>query len=847
MGPREVRVGTGQVAAAPPAERSHLAEIVPPRDLEGGIAAARGMLRALCGERVSLEIAVDAGGPRWYVRAASRPVLERALAQLRAVYPQARAEEIPPWRPDLDPAPVPGDERTASVELGHLAEPELPLRSDWRYDPDPLSGIVAGIEPGPAERVVARLSLAPARRVAAARIRRRAAPAVREWREPAVPRAASPVPLVALLAVLAAGLQGWRWYEAGEWMLLLAGGAAFFVALPAAAALAVRLARRPKSLPQRQLEEKLAAPLAAASLEVLAVGNRGANREHLRWLALEAAASYRAYDGAAGGGLRPGAARRPRLGRRARPNLLLNSDELAALWHLPDGAGEPASVRRTTARRLAPAPGHAERGARVGRTDAGPASLPVHMPRELLHRNQLIVAKTRRGKSTLLRHIAASVMEGVTPGETALVVVDPHRDLAEAVLDAVPPGLADRTTYLDFASRERPVGLNLLDRDLFSDRDRTTEHVITMMNRLWPQNWGPRMEGALRASLLALLDANARRERERQYTLLDVAPFLTDRELREGILEHVRDPAVRAWWRDNYDRVGRVLQQQTATPVTSKIGRFTVTEASRLVFGQARSTYDPREIVRDGGVLVVNTAAGVLGEGASSLVGATLLNLLGLLVEEQVALDPERRRRVVSLVDESSTLAAVDYNRMLSELGKYGASYVLVTQSLAKFDAVDRSLAPTLFANIDGLTCFGVSAEDARRLVPELGSGIEVEDLVSLDDFTCYARWWDGHARPGAFSFRVDPPPESAPGRAEEIARASAERVGRPRGLVEREIAEALEARWPAGSAGRLRTPGEKPPAPPPGGGPLIALDPAAAEASPARRGRGNAQRTSAP
>src|SRR5690606_4847093 len=133
-------------------------------------------------------------------------------------------------------------------------------------------------------------------------------------------------------------------------------------------------------------------------------------------------------------------------------------------------------------------------------------------------------------------------------------------------------------------------------------------------------------------------------------------------------------------------------------PVTSKIGRFTVTEASRLVLGQAQSTFDPRAVIRDGGVLVVNTAVGALGEGAASLVGATLINLLALLIEEQVALPAARRRQVIGLIDESSTLGAVDYGRMLSELGKYGASFVLVTQSLSKLDAIDRNLAPTIFA-----------------------------------------------------------------------------------------------------------------------------------------------------
>ena len=182
-----------------------------------------------------------------------------------------------------------------------------------------------------------------------------------------------------------------------------------------------------------------------------------------------------------------------------------------------------------------------------------------------------------------------------------------------------------------------------------------------------------------------------------------------------------------------------------------------------------------------------------------------MINLLGLLIEEQVALPPPNRRKVVGLIDESSTLGAVDYPRMLSELGKYGASFVLVTQSLAKLDAIDRNLAPTIFANSDGLTVFGVSAEDARKLTPELGGGIEVADLVSLPDFTCYARWWDGRDRPEAFSFRVDPPPSTVPGRARAIARRSADRVGRPREVVVEEITRALWEHLPSVPTSRER------------------------------------------
>jgi len=345
------------------------------------------------------------------------------------------------------------------------------------------------------------------------------------------------------------------------------------------------------------------------------------------------------------------------------------------------------------------------------------------------------------------------------------------------------------------------VGINLLDSDLFPGRDRTAENVITVLHQLWPDNWGPRMEGALRAAALSLHEANGRRAPEARYTLLDVLPLLANPMFRAEVRAQVRDPALHAWWEETYERLPRLLQQQTANPVTTKIGRFVVDEASRFALGQACSTFDPRALLRDGGVLVVNSAVGSLGEGGAALLGATVLNLLGLVVEEQVAVPPNRRARLVVLVDESSTLGAADYPRMLSELGKYGASFVLVTQSLAKLDAIDRQLRPTILANIDALTVFQVSADDARVLTPELGPELAPEDLTDLDDYQCYARWWEGGQRLPVFAFRVDPPPPLDARRVQAIAGWSAARYGRSRANVEQEIAEALRRRHGGASA----------------------------------------------
>jgi hypothetical protein len=797
-------------------EPAILVEVTPSRWDDDPISRSRALLTGLAGTGgVSLEYAASSNGLRFYVRAASANAMRQTIAQIRAAYPQAGLTEVAiEDRPHLDPAWRAQGEEMAALELRLSRGTELPLTSDWRQRGDPLRAALAAASTlCDGERIVCQLVLAPAPPGWADGLRSRS------QRRPArgsqgrdAPPTQEILPFLALFGIGAIGLQGYRWYQAGDILPLVGTGAAGLLGLPLAMALVARFLSGRQPLEQEVVEQKLAYPAFATHLRVLAVGPPGVSKERLSELAARTAAAYQTYDHSAGNGLRPRPCRgdptRPALPKRLfhRPDIL-NAAELAGLWHLPDDPSGLPMASQAAARRIVPANEEVGRGCRVGLSIHQGRRVPAYLPHGLLFRNHLVVAKTRRGKSTLLVHMASYLMERMAAGRARLllVVVDPHQDLAEAVLGIVPSGLEDRVTYLNLADHERPVGLNLLDVGLFPSRDRTAENVVTMLHRLWPDNWGPRMEGALRAALLSLHEANQARPREEQYTLLDVVPTLSSADFREEVLKQVPDRALWAWWRDNYDRLGRSMQQQTANPVTTKVGRFLVTEASRLVLGQSCSTFDPRSMLRGGGVLVVNSAVGLLGEGGAALVGATVLNLLGLVVEEQVALPPAQRSRLVALVDESSTLGAADYPRMLSELGKYGASFVLVAQSLAKLDAIDEALRPTVFSNVDGLTVFQVSAQDARYLAPELGDGLEVADLTALDDFECYARWWADGRRLSTFSLRLDPPPPVDRGRLVATMRRSADRFGRPREDVAKQIEEALVRRGvnvkPAGQA----------------------------------------------
>jgi hypothetical protein len=779
-----------------------MVEIIPSRWDDEPIIRAQSALSGLAGtEGFSLEFAASDGRLRCYLRARSADVMQRVQGHLNAAHPQVNFKTTPTSdHADVDPAwRAPGEEM-ASVQLRLRRGPNLPIASDWRHT-DPLGGIIAGISAAlSGERIVCQLVLAAAPAGWADRLRSKVG--TRDARPFQRNDSATPqdiLPLVALFGIGAIAFQGYAWYQSGNFLPLIAAGAAGIVGLPLTMALAARFLAGRQPVPAELVEEKLAHPSFATQLRIVAYGPSGTDRKRLSSLIGAAAGAYHAFDHPAGNGLRTHRWRGDPTQPVAESGLfrepqVLNAAELAGLWHLPCDTPAPLTGERAASRKRLAETDDTDRGCRVGVSGRQAAVAPVQIPGSLLYRNHLVVAKTRRGKSTLLLHVASFLMDRMaSPRQrVALVVVDPHQDLAEAVLGAVPPTLEDEVIYLNLADRERPPGLNLLDVSLFPNRDRTSENIIAMMHRLWPDNWGPRMEGALRASLSCLHEANVARAPENQYTLLDVVPMLMSTDFREGVLKQVPDKALWVWWRDNYDRISRTFQQQIANPVTTKVGRFVVNEASRLVIGQPRSTIDPRTLVKDGGVLVINSAVGSLGEGAAALMGATLLNLLSLVVEEQINLAPAERCRLVALVDESSTLAAADYQRMLSELSKYGASFILVSQSLAKLDAIDRALRPTIFSNIDGLTVFQVSAEDGRYLVPELGSDIEVSDLTDLSDFECYARWWADGRRLPTFSLRLDPPPAFHAERVQSIARRSAERFGRPRQEVLAEIDRVL-------------------------------------------------------
>ena len=525
------------------------------------------------------------------------------------------------------------------------------------------------------------------------------------------------------------------------------------------------------------IKEKVGRIAFDAELEVIAVLPDSGGEQRAREILEPVAAAYRHYDHPAGARFRVGGVKPvvPLVNLHpAGPGLfgkrsILGVREVAALWHPPGERDETPLVERSGSRALLPSARSVSGGALVGDTTTG-TSQPIRFPDDLLHRHHLYVARTRMGKSTLMHHIVAHKLREKAAGRDgdAIIVVDPHADLVAGLLEQVPESLVDKVKLIDLADDQGAPGVNLLDTRIFADRDRTADSVVRVARGLWEQ-WGPRMQSILEHTVKTLHEANEQRDAAEQYTILDGLKLLSDGKFRAEVLAEVNDSYLVEWWTRDFDNWHRQYRSEAIAPVQTRLAYYASSKKARSILGQSRSTIDLRETILEGGVLFVSTAQGTAGRALAALVGASLLNLVDSVIREQEGLPLHRRRGALVVVDEMQSMPGVDYESMLSELGKYGASFILATQSLAKLDDLSRTMQDTILANVGCLAVFQVAGSDARRLVWELGKDrVSEDDITSLDVHHCYVRATVGTDRLPAFSMMVRKP---EPGDADVAAR----------------------------------------------------------------------------
>ncbi|HMQ95788.1 MAG TPA: type IV secretion system DNA-binding domain-containing protein [Candidatus Saccharibacteria bacterium] len=465
---------------------------------------------------------------------------------------------------------------------------------------------------------------------------------------------------------------------------------------------------------------------------------------------------------------------------------LLNIEELASIFHLPHTAAAAPNISWAGSKTAEP-----------------PASLPVisgdqtidqHISafgmtnfRGLNHqfgilrqdrsRHMYIIGHTGAGKTGTLELLALSDIFH----KQGYAIIDPHGDFAINNLKFIPASRLNDVVYFNPADTEHPLGFNPLEITDPNQKSIVSSELIGVFKRMFGDSWGPRLEYILRYTILALLDRP-------DPTLLDITRMLTDKEFREETLVYCTDAVVLQFWRVEFASWSDRFQTEAIAPVLNKVGAFTANPIIRNIVGQPKSSFNIREIMDSGKILVVNLSKGLIGEDNAAVLGAFVITKIQLAAMSRSDIpNIEDRRPFYLYVDEFQNFATDSFATILSEARKYGLNLTVANQYISQMNEAVRD---AVFGNVGTIMSFRVSPDDSTSLVKQFAPTFEANDLLQLHnrDFVINMVI-DGEKQP-AFSGRtLNLPPEQTSLLTQIIAEAR-QKYSRPKAEVEAEIRE---------------------------------------------------------
>jgi len=286
------------------------------------------------------------------------------------------------------------------------------------------------------------------------------------------------------------------------------------------------------------------------------------------------------------------------------------------------------------------------------------------------------------------------------------------------------------------------------------------------------------LEHILRHALLSLLEYP-------NSTLLDLPKLLTDKDFRKNVINYITHPQVREFWFSEFDKYSVWLKSEAISPILNKIGQFLISIPLRNIVGQKENTFNVRQAMDEGKILIVNLAKGKIGEDNCSLLGALIVTKIQLAALSRTDQPEEQRKPFYFYVDEIHSFITLSFADILSEARKYGLNLILAHQYI---EQLDERIRAAIFGNIGTIISFRIGAEDAKYLAQEFAPVFNEEDLINLPNFHIYLKLMIDGVTSQPFSAMTLPLREMNTSHKKEIISFSQKRYTKPRNEVEKDI-----------------------------------------------------------
>lgn len=465
---------------------------------------------------------------------------------------------------------------------------------------------------------------------------------------------------------------------------------------------------------------------------------------------------------------------------------VLNSDELATIYHLPNKSIETPHIFWLNAKR-APAPMQIpSEGMFIGISRYRGMDRKIFIGDDDRRRHMYIIGKTGTGKSQMLEELA---IQDVKSGK-GLAVIDPHGDLIDGILSRIPPERAEDVIYFDPSDGERPMGINMIESHSEQEMHFVATSIVGLMYKLFdPQKTGiigPRFEHAVRNAILTVLQGMD------NGTFIEVVQVLQRPDFVQELLPRVSDPIIRRYWTDQIAQTADFHKSEVLDYIVSKFGRFITNKLMRNIIGQSTSTLNFRNVMDEGKILLINLAKGKLGEENSNFLGLILVPKILIAAMSRQNIPEEKRRDFYLYVDEFQNFATPDFAQILSEARKYRLNLIVANQFIGQ---MEEEVKNAVFGNVGTLVTFRIGVTDANYLQHEFTPVFNEVDLINIDKFNAYVKTIVRNEPVKPFSLDLTKDMSSVmneknPQVANAIVQLSRLKYGQARELVEAEIQE---------------------------------------------------------
>jgi len=467
---------------------------------------------------------------------------------------------------------------------------------------------------------------------------------------------------------------------------------------------------------------------------------------------------------------------------------ILNTVELATIFHMPSQSTIPTSQVQRQAAKQVDGPTHVmDEGFLLGYNEFRGARKPIRLANNDRRRHTYIIGQTGTGKSKLLENLA---YQDMVDGK-GFAFIDPHGDSAEELLGMVPKERVEDVIYFSPGDMEMPVGLNLFEFENQDQRDFLIQESIAMLYKLYDPGHtgiiGPRYEHWFRNAALTIMS-----DTDTGSTFIDVPQVFNDQSFTDEKLKHVTDRTVLDFWNKEMAQTSEANKSEVLGWFVSKFGAFLSNEMMRNIIGQTKSGFNLREVMDNKKILLVNLSKGKTGELNSQLLGMIFVMKFQAAAMGRADIPEDQREDFSLYVDEFQNFATDSFATILSEARKYRLSLVLANQFMTQ---LTDQIRESILGNIGTVISGRIGITDAEMLVKKFSPTFDAEDLTRLPNFQTIASVMINNVPSAAFTMSLIPPlGQSNPELRDALKKLSAAKYGRPRAQVEREIFARLGA-----------------------------------------------------